>query len=318
MSWPASRSIWGRRLPGVQADIALIARTVAAFEPVVMCAIDERAAADARAHCGPGVTVTSEIPTDDLWMRDTCPVFRSDGAGALDALGLGFDGWGRKQTHRNDARVAEYVAEYEDLPFGRADFVGEGGAIETDGDGTVMATESSLVAKNRNRGLSKAQIEAAVLRAYGADTMLWVPGIKGRDITDDHIDVTSRFIRPGVVMVQVPPGDRTDVWAEDARRQLAILSTATDARGRRLRVTTVEGPDAPRSHARDFVDSYLNFHVVNGAVITAQFGDRPKDEAARATLAAAFPGRTVVQLDVDRLMNGGGGIHCSTMQQPAR
>ncbi|MEU0937311.1 agmatine deiminase family protein [Embleya sp. NPDC005971] len=316
MSWPADRSIWGRRLAGVQADIALIARTVAAFEPVVMCAIDERAAAEARARCGPGVTVTAEIPTDDLWMRDTCPVFRTDGAGGLDALGLGFNGWGRKQTHRNDARVAEYVAEYEQLPFGRADFVGEGGAIETDGDGTVMATESSLVNANRNRGLSKARIEAAVLRAYGAITMLWVPGVKGRDITDDHIDVTARFIRPGVVMVQVPPADRTDIWARDARRQLAILSAATDARGRRLTVTTVEGPDEPRSTERDFVDSYLNFHVVNGAVITAQFGDRPKDEAARTTLATAFPGRSIVQLDVDRLMAGGGGIHCSTMQQP--
>ncbi|MEV6521399.1 agmatine deiminase family protein [Longispora sp. NPDC051575] len=316
MSWPANRSIWGRDLPGIQDDIALIASTIAAYEPVVMCAIDDRAAADARALCGRGVTVTSEIPTDDLWMRDSCAVFRTDGAGGLDAHGLRFNGWGRKQRHSNDARVARYVAEYAELPFGTAAFVGEGGAIETDGDGTVMATESSLVNRNRNPGMSRQQVEKAVLAAYGADKMLWVPGIRGEDITDDHIDVTSRFIRPGVVMVQLPPAGRNDVWARDAREQHAILSAATDARGRRLRVVTVEGPDTVRSRKDTFVDSYLNFHVVNGAVLTAQFGDRVKDAAARAALAAAYPGREVVQLDVDRLMSGGGGIHCSTMQEP--
>ncbi|MFJ3921972.1 agmatine/peptidylarginine deiminase [Streptomyces sp. NPDC090022] len=317
MAWPSSRGIWGSDLAGIQQDIALIARTVARYEPVVMCAADESAAATARARCGPGVTVLSTIPVDDLWMRDTAPVFRRDGAGGIDALGLDFNGWGRKQTHRKDADVARRLAAREQLRFTTADLVGEGGAVETDGDGTLMATESSLVDKNRNPGMSRSRIEERLLAAYGADKMIWAPGIRGQDITDDHIDVTSRFVRPGVVMVQVPPADRTDVWARDARRQLAILSAATDARGRRLTVLRVDGPDTVRSDNPDFVDSYLNFHLVNGAVITAQFGDRAKDAGAKQALAAAFPGREVVQLDVDRLMAGGGGVHCSTMQQPA-
>lgn len=317
MAWPSNRSIWGSDLAGVQQDIALIARTVARFEPVVMCSADASAAATARSRCGSTVTVISTIPVDDLWMRDSGAVFRRDGAGAVDAIGLNFNGWGNKQTHRKDENVARLIASRESLPFGTATFVGEGGAVETDGDGTLMATESSLVNKNRNPGLGRAQVEAKVLAAYGADKMLWVPGIKGQDITDDHIDVTSRFIRPGVVMVQVPPADRTDIWARDARQQLAILSAATDAKGRRLQVLRVDGPDTLRSDNPDFVDSYLNFHVANGAVITSQFGDRAKDAGARQALAAAFPGREIVQLDVDRLMGGGGGIHCSTMQQPA-
>ncbi|MFZ3473918.1 agmatine deiminase family protein [Streptomyces sp. 4.24] len=317
MSWPSRSSIWGgRALTGVQEDIALIAKTIARHEPVVMCAPDAYTAATARSWCGPAVTVITSVPTDDLWMRDIAPVFRRDGRGGLDAIGLNFNGWGNKQAHSYDADVAETIAYDNHLPFSRTEFVGEGGAIETDGDGTVMATESSLVNKNRNRGMSRAEVEDAVLRAYGADKMIWVPGIKGKDITDDHIDVTSRFIRPGVVMVQVPPADRDDVWARDAREQFSILSGATDARGRRLTVVKVEGPDTVRSKKSDFVDSYMNFHVVNGAVITAQFGDAVKDAAAKRTLAEAFPGRTVVQLDVDRLMAGGGGIHCSTMQEP--
>ncbi|MFJ5673981.1 agmatine/peptidylarginine deiminase [Streptomyces sp. NPDC093097] len=247
---------------------------------------------------------------------DTCAVFRRDGRGNLDAVGLNFNGWGRKQAHRDDAEVAWSVAEFNGIAFSEAEFVGEDGSIETDGDGTVLATESSLVNKNRNRGLSRDVIEEAVLAAYGAEKMIWVPGVRGRDITDNHIDVTSRFVRPGVVLVQLPPDDRNDVWARDAREQYAILSTATDAKGRRLQVIRVDGPDHVRSRSSTFVDLYLNFHLVNGAVITAQFGDARTDAAARRTLAEAFPGREVIQLDVDRLMGGGGGIHCSTMHQP--
>ncbi|MGR4878489.1 agmatine/peptidylarginine deiminase [Streptomyces sp. LARHCF249] len=317
MAWPSKRAIWGRDLAGVQQDIALIARTVARYEPVLMCAADESTAAAARARCGSAVTVLSSVPVDDLWMRDTGAVFRRDGTGAVDAIGLNFNGWGGKQAHRKDAEVARLLAAHESLPFTAADLVGEGGAVETDGDGTLMATESSLVNKNRNPGLDRAQIEARVLAAYGADKMIWTPGIKGQDTTDDHIDVTSRFVRPGVVMVQVPPADRTDIWAKDAREQLAVLSAATDARGRRLQVIRVDGPRTLRSDHPGFVDSYLNFHLVNGAVITSRFGDEATDAGARQALAAAFPGRAVVQLDVDRLMGGGGGIHCSTMQQPA-
>ncbi|MFF2662905.1 agmatine/peptidylarginine deiminase [Kitasatospora sp. NPDC058032] len=316
MSWPSRRGVWGLRLGGVQQDIALIARTVAEFEPVVMCAPDDWTAGKARSMCGSGVEVITAIPTDDLWMRDIAPVFRRDGYGGLDAVVLNFNGWGNKQVHHDDARVAERLAARRGLRHSYADFVGEGGAIETDGDGTVMATESSLVNKNRNRGMSRDEIEDAVLEAYGADTMIWLPGIKGRDVTDDHVDVTSRFVRPGVVMVQLPPPDRDDVWARDAREQFALLSAATDARGRRLQVVPVHGPDTVRSRSSRFVDSYLNFHLVNGGVITTRFGDARKDAAAGETLAAAFPGREVVQLDVDRLMAGGGGIHCSTMHEP--
>ncbi|MFJ1704847.1 agmatine/peptidylarginine deiminase [Kitasatospora sp. NPDC088346] len=316
MSWPSRKSVWGRQLSGVQEDIALIARTVAQYEPVVMCVPDEYSARQARGRCGTAVEVTTAIPTDDLWMRDIAPVFRRDGHGGLDAVGLNFNGWGNKQVHYDDARVAELVARRRGLRLTHADLVGEGGAVETDGDGTVMATESSLVNKNRNRGMSRDEIEDAVLDAYGADRMIWLPGVRGEDITDDHVDVTSRFVRPGVVMVQLPPQDRDDAWARDAREQFAVLSRATDARGRRLQVIRVDGPDTVRSRNSTFVDSYLNFHLVNGAVITAQFGDRAKDEAAARTLAAAFPGRAVVQLDVDRLMGGGGGIHCSTMHEP--
>lgn len=164
MAWPSSSAIWGNLLSGIQTDIATIAKTVAKYEPVIMCADGASAASTAASKCGPTVTVISSIPVDDCWACDTMPIFRVDGAGSRDAVGLNFNGWGNKQTHAKDALVASRVASYAGVPFAAAGFVGEGGAIEYDGEGTVMATESSLVNANRNGTKTKAQIEASARR----------------------------------------------------------------------------------------------------------------------------------------------------------
>ncbi|MGW0767600.1 agmatine deiminase family protein [Streptomyces sp. NPDC002676] len=318
MAWPDSTSIWVGKLSGVQADIALIARTIAKYEPVVMCA-NSGSAARARSMCGSSVTVIDSIPVDDCWMRDTGPVFRTDGYGGLDAVGLNFNGWGNKQTHASDALVAERIASYVGVPFTYADLVGEGGAIEQDGAGTLMATRSSLVNRNRNPGVSESRLETAMCDAYGATKVIWFDGVYGQDITDDHVDATSRFLAPGEALVQMPLSTDTDAFARDARQQYGILSASTTATGRAMDVMRLQGADYNkiRSTNRNFLASYANFYLCNGAVISAQFGDTTADEAAKATLARLYPDRVIEQLNIDRLGTGGGGIHCVTQQQPA-
>ncbi|MFD9610577.1 agmatine/peptidylarginine deiminase [Streptomyces sp. NPDC059083] len=317
MAFPDSSAIWGGKLSGVQADIALIARTIAKYEPVVLLA-NAASAAKARTMCGPTVTVVSSIPVDDCWMRDTGPVFRTDGYGGLDTVGLNFNGWGGKQTHNRDGLVAERIAAHVGVPFTYADLVGEGGAIEQDGAGTLMATRSSLVNRNRNPGMSERQIEAAMCDAYGASKVIWFDGVKGQDITDDHVDATSRFLAHGEALVQMPVAADNDAYARDARLQYSTLSAATTAKGRAMDVMRLQGPDYNkiRSTNRDFLASYANFYLCNDAVISAQFGDTRADEAARTTLQRLYPDRYIEQLNIDRLGTGGGGIHCVTQQQP--
>lgn len=317
MAFPDGVKIWGRALPGVQEDIARIAATIAEYEPVFLCA-NAKSAARARSLCGSGVTVLTDIPVDDCWIRDTGAVFRLDGSGNMDAIGLNFNGWGNKQAHANDAKVAARIADHAGVAFAFADVVGEGGAIEQDGAGTLMATRSSLVNSNRNPGMSEGDVEDAILDAYGANAMIWFDGVKGQDITDDHVDATSRFAASGRAVVQVPHAADNDAFAKDARRQFAALSSASTADGAPIEVTSLQGPDYDRirSANRDFLASYANFYVCNDAVIMGQFGDTKADAAAKATLAALFPGRTIEQLDIDHLGTGGGGIHCVTQQQP--
>ncbi|MEU9322036.1 agmatine deiminase family protein [Streptomyces sp. NPDC048295] len=317
MAWPDRTAIWGSDLSGVQADIALIARTIAKYEPVVMCA-NSAGAAKARSMCGSTVTVLGSIPVDDCWMRDTGPVFRTDGSGGLDAVGLGFNGWGNKQTHAKDALVAERIASYVGVPFTYAGLVGEGGAIEQDGNGTLMATRSSLVNRNRNPGMSERDLGTAMCDAYGASEVIWFDGVRGQDITDDHVDATSRFLAPGKALVQMPLASDNDVYAKDARLQYQVLSTSRTATGDPMTVTTLQGPDYNKIRSTDenFLASYANFYLCNDAVISAHFGDTKADKAAKAALARLYPDRVIEQLDIDRLGTGGGGIHCVTQQQP--
>ncbi len=316
MAWPSSSSIWGSLLSGVQNDVALIAKTIAKYEPVIMCADGSTNASIARNKCGSAVQVISSIPVNDCWMRDTGALFRRDGNGKIDAIAGNFNGWGNKQTYTKDRYVAERMASYLNINKTYADVVFEPGAVECDGDGTLLATESSIINSNRNPGLSKAQIEAALLSAYGAQKIIWVPGVAGLDITDDHIDGNTRFVRPGVVMMHVSPTSDTGPYAVDSRQQYQILSNATDAKGRRLMIIVVDLPVYTRVSSPDLLKSYMNYYVCNNAIINANFGDATNDAKAKTALANAYPGRTIEMLNLDRLYQGGGGVHCVTQQQP--
>ncbi|MGF1430339.1 agmatine deiminase family protein [Kitasatospora sp. LaBMicrA B282] len=320
MAWPDSTAIYGRKLAGMQANIALIADTIARFEPVSLLANAASVAAARRACTNGNVTVIGSIPVDDCWLRDSGPVFRTDGTGGLDTVGLNFNGWGNHQSqHANDALVAQRLAAHLGLAFTPAGLVSEGGAIETDGAGTLMATMSSIINPDRNPNLTQTQIEQAMCAAYGAAQVIWFPGISGQDITDDHVDATSRFLAPGAALVQTPnPADPPDIWSDDEQQQYDTLAGATDAAGSPISVTALQSPDYNliRQTSVNFVDSYANYYVCNGAVISAQFGDRTADANARQVLQNLFPDRTIVQLNIDNLGNQGGGIHCVTQPQP--
>lgn len=198
------------------------------------------------------------------------------------------------------------------------DLVLEGGGIEVDGEGTAIITESCVLNENRNPGKSKKDVEAKLADLLGLKKIIWLPGIAGRDITDGHTDFYARFARPGIVVA----GLDTDPQSYDhevTERHLAILKAATDASGRPLRVEVIKGPATvrPEFASDDFAAGYINFYLCNGGVIAPEFGDAEGDSAARATLERLFPDREVVQLNIDGIAAGGGGIHCTTQQEPA-
>lgn len=270
----------------------------------------------ARRLCDPAVQLI-EHEVDDLWMRDTGAVFVRKGRGERAALSFNFNGWGGKQAHARDATVAARMAALSGVPLLRSRLVLEGGGIEVDGQGTALITESCVLNANRNPGVSQAEAEQELKRLLGLEKIIWLPGIAGRDITDGHTDFYARFPAPGVVVAGLDE-DPASYDHAVTRRHLEILRGATDARGRRLRVAVMKGPEQVRRELEtpEFAAGYINFYVCNGAVIAPQFGDARADANARALLRELFPGRELVQLNIDAIAAGGGGIHCTTQQQP--
>ncbi|MFD6452615.1 MULTISPECIES: agmatine deiminase family protein [unclassified Nocardia] len=317
MAFVADEQIWGAKLvPEVQRNLATIATTIARFEPVSMLV---RPGDLARAQSLIGNANVELITTDldDLWMRDTGPVFVRSG-NARAGVDFNFNGWGEKQDYRADSKVAQFVTGRAGVETLHTDLVLEGGALEVDGEGTAIITESCVLNNNRNPGWKKADVEEELDYLLGIEKVIWLPGIAGADITDGHTDFYARFAGPGVVVAGLD-NDPDSFDYDVTRRHLDILRSATDAHGRALRVEVLEGPATVREQFADddFAAGYINFYVCNGAVVGPEFGDPATDAATKSTLERLFPGREVVQINIDGIAAGGGGIHCTTQQEPA-
>ncbi|MHC8354489.1 agmatine deiminase family protein [Pseudomonas sp. LB3P81] len=319
IAFGAQASIWEDFTADVQAALGRIARSIARYEPVtVFCRKRERSLAEE--HCGTSniTYVTTEL--DDIWMRDIGANFVIDGQGELGAVDFNFNGWGNKQQHDDDAQLAAQVADTTDARYLRSELVGEGGGIEVDGHGTGIMTESSWINRNRNPDWSKAEVEEELKARLGLRKIIWLPGIKGKDITDAHVDFYARFVKPGVVIANLD-NDPESYDYKVTRAHLDILKNATDADGRKLQVHTVSPPLNPRKskfnrNNPDFAAGYINYFVINGAVIAPEFGDKAADAKAFDLLSELYPDREVVQLNIDAISAGGGGIHCVTSHQP--
>lgn len=312
MQWPVNRGVHPDPvfLDMAQQTIADIANSISEFEPVTMlCAAEDHAGAQTKLS---EKVELWDIPTEDLWCRDAGPIFVVDGAGGLAISHVQFNGWGEKQVNARDSLIAEHVAERLGLQLLPTGLCGEAGGVEQDGHGLLIAHESSWVNDNRNPGVSRDEIERRLLTAYGADRMIWSPGVWGEDITDYHIDSLARFTGPGSVLINLPDDpDMEDPFHFAAVETLDVL-VAND-----LDVEVIPEPVIRRVKSIDFVASYANYYVCNGAVIAAEFGDRETDEIAREALARRYPRREIVALNVDPLGGMGGGIHCATQQMPA-
>jgi agmatine deiminase len=319
IAFGAQDAIWEDFTADVQAALGRIARAIARYEPVtVFCRKGERSLAEQ--YCGTSNVTYVTAALDDIWMRDIGANFVIDDKGGLGAVDFNFNGWGDKQQHSKDAKIAATVAHDAQATYLRSGLVGEGGGIEVDGHGTGIMTESSWINSNRNPGWSKADVEAELKARLGLRKIIWLPGIKGKDITDAHVDFYARFIKPGVVIANLD-SDPQSYDHPVTLAHLEILKKATDADGRPLQIHTISPPLAPRKskfsqNNPDFAAGYINYFVINGAIIAPEFGDKAADQKAYELLSKLYPERKVELLNIDAIAAGGGGIHCVTSHQP--
>ena len=320
LSFGATSGVWADWATPVNNTVALLAKTIAKYQPVtVLCRPAQLALA--KSKCGTTNIKFISVALDDIWMRDFGGCFVVDDQGGRGLVDFNFNGWGNKQTHANDTLVADELSYQTNATYISSQLTGEGGGIEIDGHGTAIMTESCWVNSNRNPGMSRAQIEAELKANLGLRKIIWLPGIKDKDITDAHVDFYARFASKGVVVANLDNDPKSYDYAV-TRKHLEILKAATDADGNKLQIHTLPPPLKKRSNVYtknnpDFAPGYINYLPVNGAVIVPQFGDAAADKYAKDLLTKLYPGRVVVQVNIDPIAAGGGGIHCVTKNLPA-
>jgi agmatine deiminase len=320
MAFPSMESAESREhLKALQSEVTNIANTISRFERVHLYA-SEKLISQARSMVSANVSV-KPATVNELWVRDSGPVFVQDLAtGERTALNFNFSYWGGKLPAIGDENVAAQIATHSSEPLVTSKLTLEGGGIEHDGEGTFLGTESCIINDNRNPGISKSDVEAELQDKLGVTHFIWIPGVKGYDITDYHIDALARFISPGVVLLSKPSPNADSIAIDAYNSARSILTSANDAKGRALTVYDCEEPDTtqlgPPDKFNEVVASYANYLLVNGGVIMPKFGQEKQDSSALDLFRRLFPGREIVQVPINILPRTGGGIHCATQQVP--
>ena len=274
------------------------------------------------------------IPVDDVWVRDVGPVFVRSANGELVATDWNFNGWGEAAAViGRDRKVAAAIAAVLGLKREVGGIVTEGGAIEVNGTGTLMATRSSILNSNRNPGISQHEAEATLSHLLGVSNFVWLSGAPPADCyrlgdaTGFHIDLVARFAGRNVVLANHTDDD-SDPRKAFMDRHIAELRASTDEAGAPLEVIPLPCPhmqsistvrfsgtsvDVPPGSPTDA--SYSNYLVTNDLVLVPAYG-RPEDAQAKAIIAEHFPGREVIGISAISMTEQGGAVHCVTQQQP--
>jgi len=308
IGFPAAADLWAEDLEPAQHQIAAFANAVAASGQDVRLAVrDEVAEAQARALVSASVTLERH-PYGDIWLRDTGPITLLSPTSLPRAQGFGFNGWGGKYIMPGDHETGPSLAASAGLDYLRADWILEGGALDTDGTGLLVTTEQCLLNPNRNPSLTRADIEMRLARDLGLTKVVWLhEGLMG-DHTDGHVDNLARFVAPGVLALPTASGDDPNVAVYvDARAR-------AEAAG--LQVRLIPSPGRMGEDGDVEPASYMNFTITNKLVVVPTYGS-PHDAEAVAAIAKLFPGRETIGLPADAILTGGGSFHCCSCHVPS-
>lgn len=325
IAWPHNESDWPGKLAPIRWVYGELVRLLAAHERVRILVADDAVEDEARETLtlvgAPANWDLVRLATNRSWVRDTGPLFVARD-GEKRATHWRFNAWAKYDDWQLDAEVAPAVARAAGVACTRVEAHGahvvlEGGAIDVDGEGTLLATEECLQdsVQCRNPELSRQELEAILREQLGAERVVWLGrGIAGDD-THGHIDDLARFVAPGVVVLCQERDSRDEnhrALAENRER----LAGARDAKGRRLEVIALPMPRPLAFEGRRLPASYANFYIANDVVLVPTFND-PADRVALGILAELFPQREVVGVHAVDLVWGLGTLHCMTQQEPA-
>jgi agmatine deiminase len=318
VAWPHNRETWPDKFESIPGQFAHLVRTIADFEPVNVLAGGTHIAEQANRLLGDHPQIQLwDIPTNDAWCRDHGPTFLTGPVSLPPALvNWDYNAWGGKyppfdQDNAVPAAIAWHLGRRQFVPG----IVLEGGAIDGNGQSTLITTESCLLNENRNPGKDRNEIEQCLRDFLSVQNVLWLrdTDLAGDD-TDGHVDQLVRFVAANT-LVAAEERDASDANFAPLQDMLHQLKSMSDAQGRKLNIVTLPMPDPLYHDGQRLPASYLNFYIANGLVVVPQYDD-PADTVAREKLRELFPNREVILLPAWDLVAGLGAFHCLTQQEP--
>jgi agmatine deiminase len=332
LAWPHNPEDWPGKFQAIPWLYAEIVRLLAAREQVHLLVEDanaERRANGILERAGANLDRVSFHlwPTDRSWTRDSGPIFIRNKEGKVAITNWRFNAWAKYSDWKLDDQLPGRVAELLGLPVWQPSIelldglkqrlVLEGGSIDTNGAGILLATEECLLSdvQARNPGISRAQLEQAFHDFLGINQAIWLNrGIAGDD-THGHIDDITRFVGPATIVTAVEP-DTSDPNQAPLAENLARLKAARTLDGKQFDLVELPLPRPVIFSGQRLPASYANFYIANNLVLVPTFHD-PHDRVALNILAELFPGREVIGIHSVDLVWGLGTLHCMTQQQPA-
>ena len=298
LTWPHAQTDWAYMLDEITETYRQMANAIRKYEPVLIV----------------------EPPTNDTWARDHGFVTLVNNRGETRLLDFCFNGWGEKfpaeldnAINRRLYEAGRVCGEY----ISHLDFVLEGGAIESDGRGTVFTTTQCLLAPHRNQPLTQLQIEQRLKESLCAERIVWIDhGRLTGDDTDGHIDTLVR-ICPDDTILYVGCDDPQDEQYHELQLMEEQLRTLRTLEGRPYRLLKLPMPHPVYEDGERLPATYANFLVINGAVLVPTYAQPDLDAEALRLVAQAFPGRDIIGIDCRSIICQHGSLHCCTMQFPA-
>ena len=322
ITWPHKHSDWVNNLEKIETIYLQLVEAITRFEKTLIIAYDEPHQNHInerlqKASINSSNIIFSIVQTNDTWTRDYGPITLDKHNNRI--LDFRFNGWGNKFDASLDTQVNQQLHETGVIKAENiitAEFVLEGGSIESDGKGTLLTTSSCLLAETRNTLYSKDNITNIIQNTLGISKILWLDnGYLSGDDTDSHIDMLARFTDPETI-VYVKCTDENDEHFESNIKMEAQLKTFLNWEDKPYKLKSLPFPAAVFGEdGRRLPASYANFLIINDAVLVPIYNDK-QDQQAMDTIAECFPGREIIGIMFNAAIEQNGSLHCLTMQIP--
>jgi agmatine deiminase len=315
-TFPHQNSDWADTYEAVVPCFVEIIATLAKYQHVLVCCHN---LAEVQSHFKSTENITFvEVPSNDTWARDhgAITVLKGDEPVLLDFI---FTGWGLKFPAHHDNLITGKLHDagvFVKIERQIMDLALEGGAIESDGMGTILTTSECMLSPNRNPYLNKVETEDRLKKYFGADRILWLDhGYLAGDDTDSHIDTLARLCNAKTI-AYVQCADSNDEHFEALHAMEQQLLQFTDTKGKPYKLVALPMADACYGTGGERLPAtYANFLIANGVVLVPIY-QVAQDEQALTIFRSVFPDHEVIGINCLPLIEQHGSLHCITMQYP--